>query len=108
MDSTEQLQYLLVLAACLAVTLPLEFTGAGVYRRPGRLLRALGPPAAAFLLWDIAAIAAGVWSISPDYTLGAMAAPGLPVEEVLFFLVIPLCAVLTFETVRRLPLGEQP
>lgn len=107
MDSIQPLHYLLVLAACLAITLPLEFTGAGVYRRPRRLLRALAPPAAVFLLWDIAAIAAGVWSISPDHTLGLKVAPGLPVEEALFFVVIPLCALLTFEAVRGLRGGER-
>ncbi|EHR60849.1 lycopene cyclase domain-containing protein [Saccharomonospora cyanea] len=97
----DQWHYALVLAACLAITLPLEFAGARVYRRPRRLARALAP-ALLFLAWDVAAIAAGVWEIRPGHTLGAWLAPGLPIEEVLFFVTIPLCALLTFETVRRI------
>ena len=52
--------YLLVLAGCLAITAPLEFFGAGVYRRAGRAARAILPVAAVFLIWDGIAIAFGV------------------------------------------------
>ncbi|EIE98718.1 lycopene cyclase domain-containing protein [Saccharomonospora glauca] len=97
----DQWHYALALAACLAVTLPLEFAGARVYRRPHRLLRALAP-ALLFLAWDVVAIAAGVWEISPVHTVGVWLAPAVPLEEVLFFVTIPLCALLTFETVRRI------
>ena len=46
-------QYLLLMAACLLVTFPLEFVfRARVYRRPGRLLAALLPTVAVFLVWD--------------------------------------------------------
>ncbi|PXY19150.1 lycopene cyclase domain-containing protein [Prauserella muralis] len=107
MDSVEQWHYLLVLGACLAVTLPLELSGSRVYRRPRRLARALLPAVVVFLVWDVVAIAAGVWRISDGYTLGLEVPPGLPLEEALFFLVIPLCAVLTFETVRRMRTGER-
>ncbi|OQO94129.1 lycopene cyclase domain-containing protein [Saccharomonospora piscinae] len=102
----DQWHYLLALVACLAVTLPLEVAGARVYRRPRRLAVALAP-ASLFLVWDVVAIAAGVWEISGVYTLGVLVAPGLPVEEVLFFVTIPLCALLTFETVRRIRVGER-
>ncbi|PXY35701.1 lycopene cyclase domain-containing protein [Prauserella flavalba] len=100
MEPTDHLHYLLVLAACLAVTLPLEFLGAGVYRRPRRLVRAVLPAAALFAGWDLAAIAGGVWHIDPRYTLGVYVLPGMPLEELLFFVVIPLCGLLTFEAVR--------
>jgi phytoene synthase len=100
MNSMQHLEYLLVLAACLAVTLPLELAGSRVYRRPRRLARAL-IPAAAFLAWDAVAINAGVWSISPRYTTGLLLPARMPLEEALFFVVIPVCALLTFETVRR-------
>ena len=53
-------QYLIVLAACVAITLPLEMLGAGVYRRASRAARAVLPVAAVFLLWDEFAIAAHV------------------------------------------------
>ncbi|WP_048876546.1 lycopene cyclase domain-containing protein [Saccharomonospora saliphila] len=106
MSAFESWHYLLVLAACVVVTLPLELAGARVYRRPRRLAFALAP-AALFLVWDLAAISAGVWAIEPRYTLGVRLAPGLPLEEALFFVTIPVCALLTFETVRRFRIGRR-
>ncbi|MBK1782977.1 lycopene cyclase domain-containing protein [Prauserella cavernicola] len=99
MEDTDQLHYLFVLAACVAITLPLEFLGSGVYRKPRKLLVAL-MPAALFVVWDLLALAGGVWSISERYTLGVHVLPGMPLEELLFFVVIPLCGLLTFEAVR--------
>jgi lycopene cyclase domain-containing protein len=98
----DHLQYLALLAGCVAVTLPLELTGSRVYRRPRRLARAVLPVAAVFLAWDVAAIAGGVWWYDPRYVTGITLPLSLPLEEALFFLVIPVCAVLTLETVRRL------
>lgn len=95
-------QYLAVLGACLAVTAPLELLGARVYRRPVRLARALLPVALVFAGWDVVAVAAHVWSYNPRYVTGRRLPFGLPVEEALFFLVIPLCAVLTYECVQVL------
>ncbi|MCW2887312.1 MAG: hypothetical protein QOE54_6461 [Streptosporangiaceae bacterium] len=103
----DHLQYLLLLAGCLAVTLPLELSGARVYRRPGRLGRAVLPVAAVFVAWDILAIAGGAWRYNPRYVIGLTLPLSLPLEEALFFLVIPVCAVLTFETVQRLSRGGQ-
>jgi lycopene cyclase domain-containing protein len=98
----DHLRYLLLLAGCVAVTLPLELSGSRVYRRPARLARAVLPVAAVFVVWDVIAIAAGVWHYNPRYVSGIALPLSVPLEEALFFLVIPVCAVLTFETVRRL------
>jgi lycopene beta-cyclase len=92
-------QYLLVLAGCLLVTLPLELVGARVYRRPRRWLLALAPVVGVLLLWDVAAIAAGVWSYNPAYLVGVLLPFRVPLEELLFFIVVPTCGLLTFETV---------
>jgi lycopene beta-cyclase len=95
-----QAEYLLLMAACVAITLPLEFVlGARVYRRPRRLLLAILPLLAIFYAWDAAAIARGHWDYSPAHTTGWLLPFGVPVEEVVFFLVIPLCGLLTFEAV---------
>jgi len=91
--------YLLVLAGCLAITAPLEFFGAGVYRRAGRAARTILPVAAVFLIWDGIAIAFGVWTFDSRYLTGVMLPGGFPVEEVLFFVVIPLCGLLTYNAV---------
>ncbi len=97
----DHLRYLLLLAGCVAVTLPLELSGTRVYRRPARLARAVLPAAALFAAWDVLAIAGGVWHYDPRYVTGVVLPLSLPLEEALFFLVIPVCAVLTLETVRR-------
>jgi len=92
-------QYLLVLAACLAITLPLEMFGDGVYRQAWRVVRAVLPVTAIFLLWDEVAIAARVWTYNPAYVIGVNVPVRLPIEEVLFFVVIPVCALLTYSAV---------
>ena len=91
--------YLFVLGACLLITAPLELFGRGVYRQPRRLLGALLPVAVVFLVWDVVAIAAGVWWYNPRYLLGLMLPGDVPLEEVLFFLVVPLCGLLTYSAV---------
>jgi lycopene cyclase domain-containing protein len=92
-------QYLIVLAACLAITAPLEMFGAGVYRQPWRTARSVLPVAIVFLLWDEVAIAAHVWTYNRDYVTGLGVPFRVPIEEVLFFVVIPLCALLTYGAV---------
>lgn len=92
-------QYLIVMGLCLAVTAPLEFFGRGVYRRPARLARSVLPVAGILLMWDAIAIAAEVWSYSPRYLTGWILPGQIPVEELVFFLVIPLCALLTYGAV---------
>lgn len=92
-------QYLILLGLCLAVTAPLELFGEGVYRQPRRLALAVFPVAALFLVWDAVAIAVRVWTYNPAYIVGVHIPFGIPIEEVLFFLVIPLCALLTYNAV---------
>jgi lycopene cyclase domain-containing protein len=95
----DHLQYLLVLAGCLAVTAPLEILGPGVYRQIRRTAGAILPIAAVFVLWDVIAIAAHVWTYNPQYLTGIEIAGVIPLEELLFFVVIPLCGLLTYNAV---------
>lgn len=98
-------QYMLVLGSCVAVTLPLEIIGgARVYRRPKALLATLAPVVAVFAGWDLIAVYHGDWWYSARYTLGLRLA-ALPIEEWLFFLIIPICALLTYETLGRVSHG---
>ena len=98
----QRFQYLIVMALCVAVTLPLEFIlNARVYRRPRRMFGALLPTVAAFVVWDMFAIRLGHWTFSPDYTTGWKVG-NIPVEEITFFVVIPLCALLSFEAVSNI------
>lgn len=102
MPELDPWHYLIVMGGCLAITAPLEFAGARVYRRPLRVVRSIAPVVAVFLTWDAIAIAAEVWWFNPRFITGFMPVLGIPVEEVVFFLVIPLCALLTYDTVDRL------
>jgi lycopene cyclase domain-containing protein len=95
-------QYLIVLGACLLITAPLEAFGSGVYRQPRRVAAAVLPVAAVFLIWDAIAVAAHVWSYNPRYILGLTLPGEVPLEEVLFFLVIPVCGLLTYSAVDSL------
>ena len=93
--------YLAVLAACVLGTLPLELVlHARVYTRPRRLALTLLPVLVVFLTWDVLAIRAGHWDYDPDQVTGVRLGV-LPLEELLFFLVIPICAILTLEAVKR-------
>jgi lycopene cyclase domain-containing protein len=94
------LVYLLLLAMCLLATLPLELIlRVRVYARWPQLVLTLLPVCIAFAAWDLAAIRAGWWSYDGRYLVGLDLPGRLPVEELLFFLVVPACAVLTFEAV---------
>lgn len=105
-----RLVYLAVLAACLLGTLPLELVlHTRVYGRPLRLLLTLLPVVVVFSAWDVLAIRAGHWSYDPRQTTG-LHIGNLPVEELLFFIVVPICAVLTLEAVGAVkgwPVDEQ-
>jgi len=94
----ERWQYLLILGGCLLITLPLEFFGDGVYRQPVRLLRALTPVLIVFLVWDAIAISLHIWRYNPRYVSG-INVPFMPLEEFLFFVVIPVCGLLTYSAV---------
>jgi lycopene cyclase domain-containing protein len=108
-----QLAYLAVLVAIVVGTLPLELVlGARVWRRPRRLALTLLPVLAVFLVWDVVAVRLGHWTFDPDQTLGVQLPGDVPLEELLFFVVVPVAAILTLEAVRvvrRWPVGdEQP
>ncbi len=98
----DRFQYLLLMGACVAITLPLEFVlGARVWRQPRRLLRALWIPVLLFVAWDLFAIAREHWDYNPAYVTGWELPGNLPIEELVFFIVIPVCSLLTFEAVGR-------
>jgi len=96
----DRYQYLALMAGCLLLTLPLEFwLSARVYRRPRRLVLTVVPVTLVFVAWDLFAIRRDHWSFSPEFTTGLLLPGGIPLEEVVFFVVIPLCSLLTYEAV---------
>jgi lycopene cyclase domain-containing protein len=88
-----------MLALVLIGTVPLHrYYRLSVFRQPLRLLVAIVPAAVLFVVWDLAATAAGQWHFDPAQTFAARLW-GLPLEEYAFFVVIPLAGILTFEAV---------
>ena len=82
-----------------------------VYARWRRLVVALVPVVAIFCAWELYAIAAGHWTFDPARTTGVLLPGGLPLDEVLFFVVVPIAGVLTLEAVRsvkRWEVGDEP
>lgn len=92
-------QYLALMAGCLLITLPLEFVlRAHVYRRPLRLMLAMLPMLVIYIAWDLLGIVRDHWTYNERFITGLMIGR-FPIEELLFFIVIPLCGLLTYEAV---------
>lgn len=107
----DRYQYLILMGLCLLLTLPLElFLGARVWRRPRRLAAAVLPTAAIFVVWDVIAVARGHWRFSERLTTGVEILPDFPIDELVFFVAIPVCALLTLEAVRSMlaRFGREP
>lgn len=86
-----------VLIGCLWLEVVLRTR---VLRRWRRLVLAVLPGMVLFGAWDSYAIAAGHWSFAPGLLLGVEVPGGVPLDEMLFFLAVPLAAILTLEAVR--------
>ncbi len=64
------------------------------------LVKATIFPALIFILWDIIFTKNGVWSFNHIYITGKNIM-GLPIEEILWFLVIPYCCVFIYECINH-------
>jgi lycopene cyclase domain-containing protein len=107
------LTYLAVLAGCLLGAVWVEpVLHVHVVRRWRRVAITLAVVVVIFGGWDVAAVTAGHWRYDPAHTLGVRLLAGLPLEELLFFLVVPFAAILGFEAVRAVrgsaaPAGDE-
>ena len=72
----------------------------GVLRRVLRLVLSVGPVALLFLIWDAHAISQGHWYFDKSQILGITGPFDIPLEEFLFFIFVPIAAVMTIEAVR--------
>jgi lycopene cyclase domain-containing protein len=108
----ERFWYFAVLAFIVVGSGWLEFgLRTNVLRRGRRFLLSVLPVLALFLVWDAYAIAQRHWTFDPDHTTGVTVGAGIPVEELVFFLVVPFAAVLTLEAVRSArgwSIGDEP
>ena len=86
-----------VMVGCLWLDIALRTR---VLRRWRRMLLSIAPALVLFVIWDVYAIAQGHWWFDPDLILGIHLPGDLPLDEVLFFLAIPVASLLTLEAVR--------
>lgn len=81
-----------------------------VFRRPRRLLLTVIPVTLPFLIWDAYAISQGHWWFDTDRILGVYLPGEIPLDELLFFILIPIASILTLEAVRSVrgwPAGDE-
>ena len=55
-----------------------------------------------YLIWDFWAVSKESWFFDSDQILGIMLLGKLPIEEVLFFIIVPLMTVLTYLALTKL------
>ena len=72
-----------------------------VLRRVIRAFTSILPIAAAFLIWDAWAVYHRDWYFDIKQILGIYGPFRIPLEEYLFFIVVPLAAIMTLEAVRK-------
>ncbi len=108
----KQFTYLAVLAGIVVGSGWLEVVvRTRVLRRSRRLVLTLAPVLAVFVLWDAYAVARGHWTFDPERVTGVRLPGAIPVEELLFFVVVPFASILTLEAVRSVRgwrAGDEP
>ena len=55
-----------------------------------------------YLIWDFWAVSKESWFFDSDQILGIMLLGKLPIEEVLFFIIVPMMTVLTYLALTKL------
>ena len=92
--------YFLILIGSLAGPLLLSFDKkVAFYKKWKPLFKSMLLPALFYIVWDIIFTKNGVWSFNENYITGINIV-NLPIEEVLFFFVVPYCCVFIYECVR--------
>ena len=95
--------YLYLLIASVSGPIFLTIFFPDVIKNWGKFILSTTLIAAVFLVWDAIFTANGVWGFNDDYILG-FSFFGMPIEEWLFFLVIPFCSIyLHFAIDRHFP-----
>lgn len=101
------IEYALILLGCFLVTLPLDLVWRlHVYARWRLLLRVAFVVVPVFVVADALLVRRGWWHYNPRFVLPPRLL-GLPLEEIAFFVVVPLAAILTWEVVHRVLDGER-
>ena len=88
--------YLIIMLAAIAVPLALSFEkNLRLYKRWKYLFGGIALTMVPFIIWDIVFTQKGIWGFNPAYHSKIVIA-GLPLEEIMFFIVIPYACVFTY------------
>ncbi len=91
--------YMTVLILSGSVPLVLSFwPGLNFYQHYRGLVASISLIVILFGAWDIFAVYRGHWFFNPD-GVWSLKIINLPVEEMLFFIVIPFCCIFTWEAI---------
>jgi len=95
--------YIAVLIFIFFGTLWLEIIlKARVYQKLKRLILTIIPVVILMVIWDYYAIVNNHWFFDPEKTTGIILIGFLPLEELLFFIIVPIASLLSFEAVRSI------
>lgn len=95
-----QYTYFIILAASIAGPLALSFDKkVAFYKKWKYIFPAMLLPCLLYIAWDMYFTHIGVWSFNEAYITGIKIG-NLPVEEVLFFIIVPYCCLFIYECVR--------
>lgn len=90
----------MILGASIAGPLVLSFDKkVGFYKKWKYVFPALILPGLLYILWDVYFTSIGVWKFNNDYITGVNLF-NLPLEEVLFFFIVPFSCLFIYECVR--------
>jgi len=96
-----QWSYFAILGFVIVGSFWLEFAlRTRVLRRWKRLFIAIAPGVILFMIWDMYAVSAGHWWFDTARITGVYLPAKVPLEEFVFFIIIPIAAILTLEAVR--------
>lgn len=92
--------YFIILAASIAGPLALSFDKkVAFYKKWKYIFPAMIVPCLLYIAWDMYFTHLGVWSFNVNFITGIKIG-NLPVEEVLFFIVVPYCCLFIYECIR--------
>ena len=92
--------YFLILGASIIGPFALSFDKKVMfYKKWKYLFPAMVLPALFYVIWDIYFTSKGVWSFNENYITG-LKLINLPIEEVLFFIIVPYCCIFIYECIR--------
>lgn len=93
-------EYLAVLIFTISVPLIKSFSKEiNFYNQIKRLIYSLGIPFVIFVVIDIIAVKRDLWTFNSEYVIGFYLF-GLPIEEIMFFAVVPFSCLFVWETVK--------